>query len=207
MMAANAVVHVIDDDESVRQALSFLLSASGMAVRTYETGDAFLRNVDSIQDGCILSDVRMPGIDGIGLLRQLMELGVKLPVIIMTGHGDVSLAVEAMKSGAVDFIEKPFDDESLLSTIRSALDRASETGHRESEVAQIQSKLRTLSVRERQVLNGVVAGQANKTIAYDLDISPRTVEIHRANAMTKMGANNLSDLIRMALLAEILPKK
>ena len=206
-MAGDAVVHVIDDDESVRQALSFLLTASGMAVRTYETGTAFLASVATVQGGCILSDVRMPGIDGINLQRRLNELNVKLPLIIMTGHGDVSLAVEAMKAGAVDFIEKPFDDETLLISIRSALDRYSETGRREAEIAEIEAKLRTLSMRERQVLDGVVAGQANKMIAYDLDISPRTVEIHRANVMTKMDANNLSDLIRMALLIQILPGK
>jgi two-component system response regulator FixJ len=204
-MVDNAVVHVIDDDESVRHALAFLLAASGMAVRIYETGTAFLETVGSVQGGCILSDVRMPGIDGLALQRRLKELGVKLPLIIMTGHGDVSLAVEAMKSGAVDFIEKPFDDETLLSAIRSALNRYSVTDRRESEIAEVKSRIDGLSVRERQVLDGLIAGHPNKTIAYDLNISPRTVEIHRANVMTKMGANSLSDLIRMALLAGILP--
>jgi two-component system response regulator FixJ len=206
-MVANAVVHVIDDDESVRHALAFLLATSGMAVQVYESGTAFLETVGSLQGGCILTDVRMPGIDGLALQRRLIELGVRLPVIVMTGHGDVPLAVEAMKAGAVDFLEKPFDDQVLLSAIRSALDRYDQQGRRESEKTQIAARLDALSVRERQVLDGLIAGQPNKTIAYDLDISPRTVEIHRANVMTKMGAGSLSELVRMALLAGIIPVK
>ena len=149
----------------------------------------------------------MPGIDGLTLQRRLTERGVTLPVIVMTGHGDVPLAVEAMKAGAVDFIEKPFDDAILLSAIQSALSRYAEQGRRESEAAQIAAKANALSVRERQVLDGLIAGHPNKTIAYDLDISPRTVEIHRANVMTKMGANSLSDLVRMALLGGLIPAK
>jgi two-component system response regulator FixJ len=206
-MAANAVVHVIDDDESVRHALAFLLATSGMAVQVHESGTAFLEAAGDLQGGCILTDIRMPGIDGLALQRRLTELGIKLPVIVMTGHGDVPLAVEAMKSGAVDFIEKPFDDEVLLAAIRSALNRYDEQGRREAEAAQIAAKLNALSVRERQVLDGLIAGRPNKTIAYDLDISPRTVEIHRANVMTKMAAGSLSELIRMALLAGIIPAK
>jgi len=206
-MVANAVVHVIDDDESVRHALAFLLATSGMAVQVHESGTAFLNAVATLQGGCILTDIRMPGIDGLALQRRLIELGVKLPVIVMTGHGDVPLAVEAMKAGAVDFIEKPFDDEVLLSAIRSALDRYDQQGRRDSETTQIAAKLDALSVRERQVLDGLIAGRPNKTIAYDLEISPRTVEIHRANVMTKMGAGSLSELIRMALLAGLIPVK
>jgi two-component system response regulator FixJ len=206
-MVANAVVHVIDDDESVRHALAFLLATSGMAVRVHESGTAFLETLEGLQGGCIVTDIRMPGIDGLALQRRLTELGVNLPVIVMTGHGDVPLAVEAMKAGAVDFIEKPFDDAVLLTAIQSALGRYEEQGRRESEAVQIAAKVNALSVRERQVLEGLIAGSPNKTIAYDLEISPRTVEIHRANVMTKMGAGSLSDLVRMALLAGLIPEK
>jgi two-component system response regulator FixJ len=206
-MVSNAVVHVIDDDESVRHALAFLLATSGIPVRVHESGDAFLQTVAGLQAGCILTDIRMPGIDGLALQRRLTELGINLPVIVMTGHGDVPMAVEAMKAGAVDFIEKPFNDDVLLAAIQTALDRSGEQSQRESEVAQITAKLNGLSVRERQVLDGLVAGQPNKTIAFDLDISPRTVEIHRANVMTKMGANSLSELVRMALLTGLIPAK
>jgi two-component system response regulator FixJ len=162
--------------------------------------------VDALQAGCILTDIRMPGIDGLALQRRLTELGINLPVIVMTGHGDVPMAVEAMKAGAVDFIEKPFDDAVLLTAIQMALDRYGEQGKREAEAAQITAKANGLSVRERQVLDGLIAGHPNKTIAYDLDISPRTVEIHRANVMTKMGAGSLSELVRMALLAGLIQK-
>ena len=206
-MAGSAVVHVIDDDESVRHALAFLLATSGMAVQVHESGTAFLETLDKLQGGCVLTDIRMPGIDGLELQRRLIERGIKLPVIVMTGHGDVPLAVEAMKAGALDFIEKPFDDNVLLTAIRSALDRYNEEGQRETEATQITAKLNALSARERQVLEGLVAGRPNKTIAYDLDISPRTVEIHRANVMTKMGAGSLSELVRMALLVDLIPAK
>ncbi len=206
-MVGNAVVHVIDDDESVRHALAFLLATSGIPVRVHESGDAFLETVDGLQPGCILTDIRMPGTDGLALQRRLVELGINLPVIVMTGHGDVPMAVEAMKVGAVDFIEKPFDDAVLLRAIQTALDRYNEQGKRDSEAALITAKVNGLSVRERQVLDGLIAGRANKTIAYDLEISPRTVEIHRANVMTKMGAASLSELIRMALLAGLIPPK
>lgn len=206
-MASNAVVHVIDDDEAVRHALAFLLATAGIPVRVHESGNAFLDTVDDLQAGCILTDIRMPGIDGLTLQRKLTELGINLPVIVMTGHGDVPMAVEAMKAGAVDFIEKPFDDAVLLTSIQAALDRYREQGRRETESAQIAAKANGLSMRERQVLEGLVAGLPNKTIAYDLKISPRTVEIHRANVMTKMGAGSLSELVRMALLGGLIPQK
>ncbi len=201
----NTVVHLIDDDDGVRQSLAFLLATAGLAVRVYESGVAFLAALGTLQPGCIVSDVRMPGIDGLELQRRLKALGVHLPVIIMTGHADVPLAVEAMKAGAVDFIEKPFDDELLLSAIRLALDRYNELGHHETEVVQIQTRLQSLSPRERQVLDGLLAGYPNKTIAYDLKLSPRTVEVHRANVMMKMGADSLSGLVRMAVQAKVLP--
>jgi two-component system, LuxR family, response regulator FixJ len=201
----STVVHLIDDDDGVRQSLAFLLATAGLAVRVYESGVAFLAALGTLQPGCIVSDVRMPGIDGLELQRRLKALGVHLPVIIMTGHADVPLAVEAMKAGAVDFIEKPFDDELLLSAIRLALDRYNELGHHEAEVVQIQTRLQSLSPRERQVLDGLLAGHPNKTIAYDLMLSPRTVEVHRANVMMKMGADSLSGLVRMAVQAKVLP--
>ena len=201
-MDNNAVVHLIDDDEAVRQALAFLLATAGHAVRVYESAEAFLAAAGSAQPGCVVSDVRMPGMDGITLQRRLKEIGIGLPVVIMTGHADVPLAVEAMKAGAIDFIEKPFDDEVLLSAIRLALSRRDETARRDAEMSQIRVRIGSLSERERQVLDGLVAGHPNKTIAYDLQLSPRTVEVHRANLMIKMGANSLSDLVRMALVAE-----
>jgi two-component system response regulator FixJ len=199
-MSHDAVVHLIDDDDAVRQALAFMLTASGFAVRTYESGLAFLDAIPKLQPGCIVTDVRMPGMDGLALQRELKARHVGLPVIVMTGHGDVPLAVEAMKAGAVDFIEKPFNDSNLLSAIRIAVDLHARNAPRESEYATIRRKLETLSVREREVLEGLVAGNPNKTIAYDLKISARTVEVHRANLMVKMGAASLSELVRMAFL-------
>jgi two-component system response regulator FixJ len=204
-MATSAVVHLIDDDDGVRQSLAFLLTTAGLAVRVYESAVAFLEALGTLQPGCIVTDVRMPGIDGLQLQRRLKSLSLNLPVIVITGHADVPLAVEAMKAGAIDFIEKPFDDEVLLSAIRVALDRYDHTGRRELEIAQIQDKLGSLSDREREVLEGLLAGRPNKTIAYDLGLSPRTVEVHRSNVMTKMGANSLSSLVRMALVAQVLP--
>jgi two-component system, LuxR family, response regulator FixJ len=201
-MATDGVVHLIDDDDGVRQSLAFLLASAGLAVRVYESASAFLEALGTLQSGCIVSDVRMPGIDGLQLQARLQALGVRLPVIIITGHADVALAVEAMKAGAVDFIEKPFDDEAILSAIRIALDHCDHTGRRETEVVQIQTKLQSLSAREREVLEGLLAGNPNKTIAYDLSLSPRTVEVHRANVMTKMGASSLSGLVRMSLVAQ-----
>lgn len=205
-MPGNAVVHLIDDDEDVRRALAFLLSTAGLAVRVYESAVVFLEGLPGLQPGCIVSDVRMPGIDGLELQRRLKSLGLDIPMIIMTGHADVPLAVEAMKSGAIDFIEKPFEDDRLLAAIQVALSRFEETGQRAAEINQIEVRLRSLSEREHQVLQGLLAGHPNKTIAYDLNLSPRTVEVHRANVMTKMGANSLSDLVRMALLAKAMPE-
>src|SRR5271166_2262672 len=200
-MASDAVVHLIDDDEGVRQALAFLLTASGFAVRVHESAGSFLDTVATVQPGCVITDVRMPGLDGLELQRQLKARRLGLPVIVMTGHGDVPLAVEAMKAGAVDFLEKPFEDEALLSAIRAALDRHAVNARRNEELSAIKVKLDTLTAREREVLDGLVAGQPNKTIAYDLKISARTVEVHRANVMSKMGASSLSDLVRMIFVA------
>ena len=200
-MPTDAVVHLIDDDEGVRQAVAFLLATSGFAVRVYESAIAFLDALPSVQPGCVVTDVRMPGMDGLALQRELKTRDIALPVIVMTGHGDVPLAVEAMKAGAVDFIEKPFNDESLLSAIRVAIDRHARDAQRGGEIAAINRKLGTLSPREREVLDGLVAGLPNKSIAYDLKISARTVEVHRANVMTRMGANSVADLVRMVFVA------
>lgn len=199
-MASDAVVHLIDDDEGVRQAVAFLLATSGFAVRVYESAIAFLEALPSVQPGCIVTDVRMPGMDGLALQRELKDRDILLPVVVMTGHGDVPLAVEAMKAGAVDFIEKPFNDEALLSAIRVALERHGSDARRGTEIAAIKGKLASLSPREREVLDGLLAGLPNKTIAYDLKISARTVEVHRANLMTRMGARSVADLVRMVFV-------
>ena len=203
-MPSDVVVHVIDDDDAVRESLEFLLRTARLEVRTYESAAAFLRILPRVEVGCIITDVRMPELSGIDLLKRLNELDVGVPVIVITGHGDVPLAVEAMKFGAVDFFEKPFDDEALVAAVRSALDRRKDDSKRKAEVSLINSRLTELSNRERQVLEGLVAGRPNKVIAYDLGISPRTVEIYRANLMTKMQASSLSDLVRMAIVAGIL---
>jgi two-component system, LuxR family, response regulator FixJ len=199
-MANDEIVHVIDDDAEVRQSLAFLLSTAGLAVRVHETATAFLTALPEIQGGCVVTDVRMPGVDGIELLRRLRAAGTGLPVIVMTGHGDIALAVEAMKAGAIDFIEKPFDDEVLISSIKSALARRADDRARNARAEEVRQRMKLLSERERQVMDGLVAGKPNKIIAYDLGISARTVEIYRANVMTKMQADSLSSLVRMALL-------
>jgi two-component system response regulator FixJ len=196
---ANSVVHLIDDDADVRRALAFLLGTAGLTVRIYESASEFLGQELKSLSGCVVTDVRMPGIDGLELLRRLTAGGIRLPVVVMTGHADVPLAVEAMKAGAVDFIEKPFADEILLAAIQMAVARGSRMGQADEERAQVRARLATLSPRERDVLNGLLAGHPNKTIAYDLGLSPRTVEVHRANVMAKMAAASLSDLVRMTL--------
>ena len=203
-MPTDAVVYVIDDDDAVRQSLTFLLKAAGIAARTYDSATSFLDHLPQVKTGCIITDVRMPGLSGLDLLRRLKELQIALPVIVITGHGDVPLAVEAMKSGASDFLEKPFDDEALLAAVNVALRNQGAGAKREADRSGIVEKLATLSNRERQVLEGLVAGLPNKTIAFDHKISPRTVEIYRANVMQKMQAASLSDLVRMALIAGVL---
>ena len=199
-MPSEAVVHVVDDDQAVRQSLSFLLASDGLPVRLHESASSFLQNVKDASAGCIITDVRMPGIDGIEFLRRLKADGFRLPVIVMTGHADVPMAVEAMKHGALDFIEKPFDDDLFLAAVRAALKRQEQNAHQDSQAAEIEARAQSLSEREAQVLEVLVSGKANKVIAYDLGISPRTVEIYRANVMSKMQASSLSELVRMALL-------
>ena len=195
------IVHIVDDDEAVRQSLAFLLGSAGLTVRLYDSASAFLAGLSAVKSGCLVTDMRMPEMTGIELLQQLRAKACRLPAIVITGHGDVPLAVEAMKAGAVDFIEKPFDQETILHAVQAALERGFEGEGRDDPA--VAARLATLSERERQVLEGLVAGHPNKTIAYDLGISPRTVEIYRANVMSKMEAPSLSDLVRMALVAEL----
>ena len=197
-------VHVIDDDDASRQSLAFLLQTADIEVETYASAAAFLDRIASVGASCIITDVRMPGMSGIDLLLRLKDLKIDAPVIVITGHGDVALAVEAMKIGAADFLEKPFDDEVLLASVRSALRQHDADEKRNAERAELESRLAALSNRERDVLAGLVAGRANKQIAYELGISPRTVEIYRANLMSKMQAGSLSDLVRMALVVGML---
>ena len=204
MPTDTAIVYVIDDDEAARQSLEFLLRANTFNVETFDSATAFLKVAPGLKSGCVITDVRMPGISGMELLRRLGELKIPLPVIVITGHGDVPLAVEAMKFGALDFLEKPFDDNILLASVRSALQRQHGDTQQQAERAIIDERLAALSNREREVLQGLVAGHANKRIAFDLGISPRTVEIYRANLMTKMQAASLSDLVRMALISGML---
>jgi two-component system, LuxR family, response regulator FixJ len=203
-MANESLVHVIDDDDAVRDSLAFLLASAKLEVKTYESAAEFLKQIRDLGGGCIVTDVRMPDISGIDMLRRLRQQSISIPVIIMTGHGDIPLAVEAMKLGASDFFEKPFDDDELLEAVRNCLARQQGEEQRNAYRAKIQQNLATLSGRERQVLNGLVAGNPNKVIAFDHEISPRTVEIYRANVMTKMGAATLSELVRMAILGGLL---
>jgi two-component system response regulator FixJ len=200
-MISSSMVHVIDDDRAARESLTFLLGTAEFVVKAYESAEAFLDAVPSTQTGCVITDVRMPEIDGIELLRRLRSQGIALPVIVITGHGDVPLAVEAIKAGAADFIEKPYEGELLLEAVRSALSVQGADAKQEAERTEIQRRMADLSPRERQTLDGLVAGQPNKTIAYDLGVSARMVEICRANLMTKMQAKSLSHLVRMALIS------
>ena len=199
-------VHVIDDDEAMRDSLSFMLDAAGLRSRAWESAAAFLAGLDKVERGCIVTDIRMPDMTGLELVDRLKAAGHPDPVIVITGHADVPLAVEAMKAGVVDFIEKPFDNQRLLNAVRAALaqgtteDGAAQQDNEERR--RILERIESLSARERQVLDGLVAGQANKIIAFDLEISPRTVEVYRANVMTKMQARSLSELVRMVIAAD-----
>jgi two-component system, LuxR family, response regulator FixJ len=205
-MPSDGIVHVIDDDDALRESLAFLLKSAKVLAATYESADAFLARLPELQGGCVVTDIRMPGMSGIDLLKRLRELNNPIPVIVITGHGDVPLAVEAMKHGASDFLEKPFDDDLLLGAVKTALADQAVDSERQALRAEIAQRMNLLSARERQVLDGLVAGHPNKTIAYDLGISPRTIEIYRANVMTKMEAGSLSELVRMALTAGVLGK-
>lgn len=202
-MPSESVVYVIDDDEAARESLAFLLQSAKHDVRTYDSATAFLGDSKELLSGCVITDVRMPEISGIDLLRRLREAGSDIPVIVITGHGEIALAVEAMKLGAADFFEKPYEDDALLAAVRSALDQKETADKQRIARADFSDRLATLSNRERQVLEGLVAGKPNKVIAFDHGISPRTVEIYRANVMTKMQASSLSELVRMVVIAGI----
>jgi len=201
-MSSGAVVYVVDDDVGVRKALAFLLVSAGLNVRLYESATAFLHEITDPGRCCIVTDVRMPGIDGLEFIRRLHDRGLNIPVIVMTGHADIPLAVEAMKAGAIDFLEKPFREDRFLEVVRFALVCDERSVRRSQELLRTQARLQSLSQRERQVLDCLVDGKANKVIAHELNISIRTVEIHRANVMAKMEARSLSELIRMALFVE-----
>jgi two-component system response regulator FixJ len=198
------VVHIIDDDEGLRESLAFLLRSANLEVRSFESAKTFLDELPHAVPGCVITDVRMPDVSGIELLRRLKELKIGVPVIVITGHGDIALAVEAMKMGAADFFEKPFDDDLLVASVRAALRQREDQSKRGAERAEVEHRISSLSPREKDVLAGLIDGRANKQIAFDLGISPRTVEIYRANLMNKMQADSLSDLVRMALISEML---
>ena len=195
------LVHIVDDEDSVRKSASFLLRTSGFETRTYPSGVAFLKEARRAEPGCVLLDIRMPEMDGLEVQRELNARGVTLPVIVLTGHGDIGIAVQAMKAGAVDFLEKPFEKEHLLEAIGTAFGRLGNA--QDNSVAQREAQVRVdaLSPREQDVLRGLVRGHPNKTIAYDLGISPRTVEVHRANLMGKLKARSLSEALRIAFAA------
>lgn len=197
-MHHDPTIFVVDDDPAIRESLNVMLSLEGYASRGYFSAQAFLDSVDKNETGCVVTDVHMPEINGLDLMTAMRERGLSIPVIVMTGKADVRLAVDAMKHGAVDFFEKPFDSEMLIASINKALARIQTN----SDARSIEKRLTTLTGREKEVLAGLFKGQQNKVIAYELGISVRTVEVHRTNLMTKMQATSLSDLIRMAVVAE-----
>ena len=199
----SSIVYVIDDDESARGSLEFLLDVAGIRVRSFASGDDFFASSPSLDRACLITDVRMPGISGVELTRRIKQADPSVPVIVITGHADVPLAIQAMKAGASDFIEKPFEDDTILSAIRRALSEKAEGDAAAEERREIEARLSLLSGRERDVVEGLVEGKANKMIAFDLDISPRTVEVYRANAMMKLQAKSLSDLVRMVTIARL----
>ena len=198
-MRSEAVIHVIDDDDEVRSSLAFLLASAGFETALHDSAASFLEALPRIDAGCVVTDVRMPQMNGIDLLKRLRGHDASLPVIVMTGHGDLSLAVEAMKAGAFDFLEKPFDGETLLASVQVALGGRAAL-RLDGEEGEYRRRLGALSERERAVLAGLVAGQSNKAIAQALGVSPRLVEIDRAQVMTKMNAASLSKLVRMTMI-------
>jgi two-component system response regulator FixJ len=190
-------VYVIDDDAPMRDSLAFLLESAGFSIASFESAEAFVAILPGIEEGCVVTDVRMPGMDGFELLRRVRQEKPRLPVIVMTGHGDIPLAVQAMKLGAADFVEKPFEDERLIESVRVAL-RSLAPAVDEAK-AEALARIETLSPRERQVMEGLAKGLSNKAIARDYEISPRTVEVYRAHVMSKLQARSLSDVVRIAI--------
>lgn len=198
---ADKIVYVVDDDDAIRRSLSFMLKTSGHRVELFECGEDFLKGAAKLEAGCVLLDIRMPGMDGLEVQAAMAERGVALPVIVMTGHGDVALAVRAMKAGAIDFIEKPFEKAVMLRALEQGFARLGASDLRRLRAEEAATRLEALTPRERDVLRGLVEGLPNKSIAYDLGISPRTVEIHRANLMTKLDVKSLSEALRIAFAA------
>jgi len=197
------IVHVVDDEEAIRRSIGFMLKTSGFAVHSYSSGDDFLAAVKSAEVGCVLMDIRMPGMDGLEVHEEMRRRGITLPVIVLTGHGDVNLAVRTIKGGAIDFIEKPFEKATLIHAIEDAFRRIEETNKDQVDADEARTRLAVLTPRERDVLEGLVRGDPNKTIAYALGISTRTVEVHRANLMAKLGRRSLSDVLRLAFAVGI----
>ncbi|MGI3125755.1 response regulator FixJ [Nitratireductor sp. PBL-C9] len=200
-MPDDVVIHIVDDEEPVRKSLAFLLTMSGHVARVHESATAFLKVAPGLQSACLITDLRMPDMSGVELLQRLNEHGAMLPAIVITGHGDVPMAVEAMKAGALDFIEKPFSDDTLMEALSRAICELDKRPPAAADAALVRGRVEQLSEREQQVMRRIVAGMPNKTIAFELDISPRTVEVHRANVMSKMQARNLPELVRMVLQA------
>lgn len=203
-MSPSKAVYIIDDDAAMRDSLDFLLGSAGFEVTLFDSAMGFLDALPNLGFGCVVSDVRMPGLDGIDLLKRLKQDHRTLPIVVMTGHGDIPLAVEAMKLGAIDFLEKPFEDERLLNAITTALSRTADEMKNEAAAAEVAARIASLSPRERQVMDGLIAGLSNKLIAREYDISPRTIEVYRANVMTKMQAGSISELVRLAMRGGVL---
>lgn len=200
-MSDRRLVHIVDDEDSIRRSASFMLRTSGFDTRTYPSGVEFLKEAKHADPGCVLLDVRMPEMDGMEVQRELNERGITLPVIVLTGHGDISIAVQAMKAGAVDFLEKPFEKSQLLTALDAGFARLERREDAAVSEHDAQVRVAALTGREQDVLQGLARGHPNKTIAYDLGISPRTVEVHRANLMTKLEVRSLSEALRIAFAA------
>lgn len=197
------VVHLVDDDDAIRRSAGFLLKTSGFRVMVYASGDEFLGVAKGAESGCVLLDIRMPGINGLDVQQAMLDRGIGLPVIMLTGHGDVALSVRAMKAGSVDFLEKPFEKAALLRAVETAFNRLRTGDRLKLNGVEAGVRLASLTARERDVVEGLIKGHPNKTIGYDLGISPRTVEIHRANLMRKLGAASLSEVLQIAFSAKI----
>jgi two-component system, LuxR family, response regulator FixJ len=202
MMLADKLVHIVDDDDSVRRSAAFMLKNAGYRVETHVSGVAFLKEAKTAERGCVLLDVRMPEMDGLQVQQEMTARGIDMPVVILTGHGDISVAVKALRAGAVNFIEKPYEKEMLISAIEEAYLKLGRMHDKDMKAGEAKIRLASLTGRERDVLDGLVAGYPNKTIAYDLGISPRTVEIYRANMMEKLRVRSLSEALRIAFIAE-----
>lgn len=205
-MTADRIVYLVDDEEAIRRSAAFMLKTSGFAVRTFASGDEFLLAAKDLTPGCVLLDIRMPGADGLAVQQALNERGSTLPVVMLTGHGDIAMSVRALKSGAVDFIEKPFEKSELIAAIEEAFLKLESDDRQRFDAVEAHVRLAVLTPRERDVLRGLVDGLPNKTIAFDLEISSRTVEVHRANLMSKLGVRSLSQMLRIAFAAEAAPE-